>query len=300
MPLMATDLEKSIFQTIAMFSLFEYPPTAFEIWKWLFGTRIAYRYEDVIRLLEQSDWLRGKTEEKNGFYFLLGQEKIIETRHARFFDAVKKFKRVRHAAHYLARVPIIRSAYVCNTLAWMNTKPESDIDLFLVTKKAQVWLGRLLTVFPFAMFGMRPKLGVKDPLCFSFFASEEALNLRALKIEDQDWYLALWIRSLVPLFEGERGKATEENGWVGRFFPNSFSTRSAKIRRLSVLTFPFYFPKFLNFFARVIQVIWLPKHITEIANNDSRVVLTEQMLKFHPNDRRQFFIDELRKICLNV
>lgn len=295
---MPTDLEQSIFRTVAFFSLFDYPVTAFEIWKWLAKPEVAYRLEDVIAILNTSVLLHDRLETREGFFVLKGKLHTLATRHDRFLDATRKFKRLRRAVRYLRLLPTLRSLSVCNTLAWMNTKAESDIDLFLVTKPRRVWTTRVFSVLPFALLGMRPKRGAIDPICFSFFVSSDALDFHHLRLNKDDLYLAQWIRSLVPVIDRDVDKnIIAMNDWVGGLFPNSFAVRPSRLRRSHVGKHQLDSTKMIEWASRRLQRSRLPKDIADLANKDSRVVVSDQMLKFHPNDRRAEFARKLEALC---
>jgi len=295
---MPTDLERSILRTVAYFSLFEYPLTMFETWKWLAEPSVAYKLEDVRSALQTSTWLAARLEQHDGFVMQKGKGDMVATRHTRFLDASRKFHRLHRIGRYLACLPMVRAVAACNTLAWNNTKPESDIDLFIVTVPGTLWLTRLLTVAPFALLGMRPKANAHDPVCFSFFASSDAMAMRGLCLDARDLYLGQWTRSLVPVIDrGDFSRVAEGNGWVERLFPNSYAVKTATPRRVSFRqTRASRLLRLFESFPRLMQKSRLPKEIQAMANRDTRVIVNDRMLKFHPNDRRREFMDRLAKL----
>ncbi len=296
---MSSDLEQSIFKTVAFFSLFEYPLTAFQIWKWLVKPGVAYALEDVQSALATSDWLKARLTCQDGFFVLTGQERMIATRHQRFLDATRKFKRLRRVGRYLAFLPMVKILAVCNSLAWMNTKVESDIDLFLLTKPGRVWTTRFFAVLPLKLLGLRPKRGAVDPVCLSFFASTEAADLRPLRLRKDDLYLAQWVRSLVPIADRQAFAGfTRVNDWASGIFPNSFAVRPAHPRRFRLTSKRRDLARIVEPFFRRLQRSRLPQELRALANRDTRVVVSDTMLKFHPNDRRQEFCDKLEALCL--
>lgn len=294
---MATDLEQSIFRAVAFWSLFDFPLTGFEVWKWLARPAVGYRLEDVRACLERSSWLATRLETQDGFFVLRGKLEMIVTRHSRFLDAARKFKRLRRASRYLAFLPMVKMLAVGNTLAWMNTKPGSDIDLFIVTKPGRVWVTRAFVVLPFALLGMRPKVGAVDPICFSFFASTDAVDLRGLRLGKEDWYLAQWVRSLVPVADREQIAAfTKANDWASGLFPNSYAVRPARPRRFRAWNGHRDAAHLFEPLFRRLQMSRLPANIQSMANKDSRVIVSDEMLKFHPNDRRAEFAAKLEML----
>jgi hypothetical protein len=355
-PTQPTDLDLAIVRTLAWFSLFEYPLTSFEIWKWLKEPVRKYSFFEVESSLETSLWLRGRLVEKVGFWTLKSQsiEIFVASRQARFLNAAKKYKKLRLAARYFSLFPFVRAVFACNNLAWHNTTSLSDIDLFIVVKPGTIWTSRLLLVLPFAFLkkrpiqnpfsptlhhsplrkgfegqtitlppspgfgGTPPKASVggaplptsqglrgashhpttPDPFCFSFFTTEDNLNFKNLLLPDGDPYFAYWLASLVPVFD--RGnlssKISGDNIWLKEFLPNSFS--SATHSEISPRNFCLGFLSHLSFFEswfRQLQQKLLPCEIKDVANLDSKVVINDQMLKFHTNDRRVRFRDEWQK-----
>lgn len=293
-----SDLERSILRTVCFFSLFDYPLTTFEVWKWLAEPTVAYTIQDVRHVLASSDWLAKRLEHHDGSVVLKGKGHLLATRHRRFVDAARKYHRLKRVGRYLALLPMVRAVAACNTLAWNNTKPESDIDLYILATPGTLWLTRLLTVTPFALLGMRPKVGAIDPVCFSFFAASSATAMRGLCLSGRDLYLGQWVRSLVPVIDrGEFAGIATNNGWVEHLFPNSFAMKTAVTRRVSFR--PKHTSRLARIFepfARLIQKPRLPSDIRGLANRDTRVVINDRMLKFHPNDRRGEFLQRLAQL----
>ena len=295
-----SDLERSIFRTVAWFSLSDYPVTGFEIWKWLLRPIVSYRLSEVRTVLQESAWLAERIEHAGGFFVLKGGRGFVQIRHDRYLDAARKYKRLSFALKYLARIPTMKTIAACNTLAWSNTTEASDIDLFIVTSSHRIWVTRLLAAFPFVLMRMRPGSHKRDPFCFSFFVTEHAQDLSCVRLHPDDVYLAQWVRSLVPVFDhGIFEDFQIQNRWVHRLFPNAFATRVARPRRTGQ-THAWFAP--LGLFesvARFLQRRHLPERLRAQANKDTRVVVHDNMLKFHDNDRREEFLARWRALCLN-
>ncbi len=300
----ASDLEESILRTLCWFSVFNYPLTAFEVWKWLIDPSRPYELVEVYRVLEVSPWLAQRFHCSDGYYMLAGCGAVaqhVETRHERFLDAVRKFKKLRRASLFFQLLPGVRAVGAVNTLAWWHTKETSDIDLFIVTKPGFIWSTRFFLVIPFALLGMRPHHhseeddgheGVLDPFCFSFFATRRAIQLESLRHGSLDYYLAFWTKSIVPIFDKDQvfDEVSRINTWTDRVLPNG------KYRKVHHAHAPAEIPalpiqmKLLEPWFRWFQQRRFPESIRSIANVDSRVVVTDDMLKFHENDRRAQFM----------
>lgn len=297
-------LEAAIVRTVAWFSLFDYPLTAFEIWKWL-GSKSAF--SEVEGALRTSVWLRGRLEAKDGFFVLGGRsaETLIAICQERFLDAARKFKKLRWAVRYFSLFPFVRAVFACNTMAWRHTAPESDIDLFIVVAPGTIWLSRLLLVTPFRLLGRRPKQTAVDPFCFSFFVTDDSLSLEKLLLPEGDPYMAYWLASLLPVFdrEGVQNQIVEKNKWAFEFLLNTYSTappspfvlspqnqkREGESKNRGVVDL-------FERLAKRLQQKFLPEQIKTVANLDSRVIVSDSVLKFHVNDRRAYFREAWKKL----
>ncbi len=291
-----TPLEQSIFRTITWFSLFEYPLTVFEVWKWLMEPDRVYDLAEVHAVVSESEWLKDRTQVQNGFIGLAKESlsEQIAIRQERFLDSVRKYKSLRRVSYWFQFLPGVRGVAATNTMAWWHTTGESDIDLYIITKPKMIWSTRLFLVAPFKLLGKRPgaAAGKQDPFCFSFFNCIDNLALESLQIE-RDYYLAFWTKSLIPVLDkdGVFARHVQENRWASARLPHSRLRKAHhqhKPRQVRAL------PIQISFFepvARFVQKRFFPTSIREIANMDTRVVVSDQMLKFYPTDRREQYRD---------
>jgi len=260
----------------------------------------TYELSEVYRAFAESEWLRQKVQFQEGFYALKGTlplAKQIEGRHDRFVDALRKFRILKRVLPFIQIVPGVQSVGVVNTLSWWFTNRESDIDLYIITRPNHIWLTRLLLVAPFALLKKRPHTGAQDPFCFSFFSTREALQMERVKLE-RDYYLAFWCKSIVSLVDhqGDLIQFQQENRWVNRVLPHA---HARSVHPYQTLRYHISFPislGWLNAMSRTLQRRRLPATLKEIANTDSRVVVTDEMLKFHQNDRREFYRDAFESL----
>ncbi len=283
-------LEKSILATIAYFDVFDYPMTVAEIWKWLYKEETPgdlLTLGEIWKTLDNNQLIKSLVGTKRGFYFLKNREELVETRQARYVLAEKKMKRAKRVAGFLKFIPGIKMIAVCNSLAWTNAREKSDIDFFIVTSRSKIWTARFWAAGFSQLLGLRPsKNNTRDKICLSFFVDEEALNLETLALGRPDIYLIYWIAQLWPLYDrgGVYQKFWQANIWIKNFLPNVFS-RKAEIRAEEIQSSGK--TGFGERFFRWLQMKLLPKDLKEAANRDSRVVVTDRILKFHANDRRE-------------
>ena len=259
--------QKNILATLAWFDVFGYPLTAVETVRYskLFGEGILL--EEVFDLLEAIP----QVEHRNGYYFLTGNEKHVASRQQRYRVAKRKLQRARQAARFFGLLPSVRQVSLCNSLAIANAEEGSDIDFFLVCRPGTLWTTRLFLAGVLKLLGLRPTAkNQKDKFCLSFFVSENVSDLSRLELPDDDPYMRMWLATLRCL---------------------SFSTLQSDCHYPMVLRTG----RFVEKIAKRIQMKKFPEQIRKMANLDSRVVISDDILKFHVNDRREFFRDEYYK-----
>lgn len=300
---LASVIEWDCFRVLAYFAYFKYPLTSFEVWKWLSEPEEPWTLAQVMEVLATSTWLHERLSCQDGFYALGGSsagvaEQLLD-RHERFLDALRKYRKLTRVIKLLGRLPYIDAIFVGNSLAYHHTNAESDIDLFVVTRPNRVWTARLLVVSVLAALRQRPGEAKLDPLCCSFFADYDHLDLAALKIDEPDPYLALWLATLIPVIDRRQvsSRLRVMNRWVDLALPN---TRS-------VLRAPHWLPAsgrclpgaiLAETRARQLQETKFTGIIKALANVDTRVVVNDFVLKFHQNDRRAAIIHALEeKLC---
>jgi hypothetical protein len=293
-----SDLELSIFRTLCWFSIFDLPLSTFDLWKWLLKPARPYDLFEVDQALEGSEWLSSRIKRKDGMIFLKTGDLsvILQNHHRQFLDAQRKFRKLRRAAHFFQLIPGVQAVCAVNTLAWWHTHKHSDIDLYIVTKPGRIWSSRFLLVLPFLLFGGRPRHSLvskfTDPFCFSFFSTTSALAMDNFKWNQNDHYLAYWLKSIVPVFDRSDviGQIHEQNKWTDVVLPNACMRQPHPVHQpIAMAPIPIQWSIFEPLFRRL-QRRKFPAILRELANLDSRVVITDDMLKFHDNDRRAEFI----------
>jgi hypothetical protein len=285
-------LAKSIDRTLQWFALFSYPLTDFEIWKWLYAPGVRASCAEVRSALKD-ETLQARVSFLDGFYAPAGKaEAFVATRGERHANAIGKWRQLRAAARAWKYVPGVRAVAAANTLAWWNTRAESDLDVFVITAEGAVWSARSLLVTPYAILGARPggRRADRGAFDFSFFLSESDLNLSRFALPGDDPYLAYWTASLVPLHDpdGLFPRLWKENPWVSEKLPNAFPWDSQPATLRSLRLRP---PRAFERLSRRMQERRFPSAIRERLNRDTCVVADDRALKFHVNDRREAYRD---------
>lgn len=308
MPASPSSLERAILATIAYFDLFSYPLTVVEVWKWLYRDHGAApeTLPNVDQVLRTSPFLAQRLEERDGMFLIRGRGEIVEVRRERYLLAERKFRRLQRVMRILGAMPFVRAVAVCNTLAYANARDESDLDLLVITAPGHIWTARMFATGIATVLGWRPtRTRMRDTICLSFYLSSDAFDLRRLALSDDDLYFRYWLDQLVPVAGDSEliGVLRESNGWYRERLPNAFGTspslrrmhRSSRLavllRRIVERAHSGYLGIALERTYRNWQVTRLPAKLKMLANLDSRVVVSNRMLKFHDNDRREEFLE---------
>ncbi|KKQ27974.1 MAG: hypothetical protein US42_C0003G0031 [Candidatus Magasanikbacteria bacterium GW2011_GWC2_37_14] len=316
---MIDGLKKSILKTLAYFDIFNHPLTKEELFRYLLITDnsdLRIKYTDFIK---QLDGLPGEVRPwrtKSGFYFLPGQEKNVATRQARVKISEQKMKIAVRGIKKIAWVPFVRAVFVCNTIAMGVAEENSDIDVFIIVKKNRIFLARALATLILSLFRIRrTKNKINNRICLSFYVADDQLNLEKVGIKD-DVYLIYWLNNLIPVYdpEGLHKSVVKANKWVERYLINSLqlfvTSRQWKVDN----------GKVGKFFKKILEKVWGAKYgdlieaqakgaqLAKMKMNynsaqnipDTRVIVSDSMLKFHENDRREEYREKWLEKCREI
>jgi predicted nucleotidyltransferase len=219
--------------------------------------------------------------------------------------AQHKYKKAVDVSKILRYVPGIRMIAVCNSLSYNRATEESDIDLFIITRARRIWTTRFFCVGILKLLHERPHstktdtLNSKNKICLSFFVTENNMGLEKYKLGEQDPYLAFWIREIKPLYdEGMYKKFIEKNAWAFNpatkpcvFVPNY-------MRRVRKSVFKYFLDRItgnrIEKIFKSIQLNVMPCTLRKMAYAlDSKVVISDSILKFHTNDRREYYNEQM-------
>ena len=297
---------------VAFFDMFDYVLTDVEIWRML---DIKCRLNQVIEALENFVLEKKQIENKNGFYFLAGRGAIIEERLGRYNFTDRKFKRAVLISKIFKFIPWIKMIAVGNLLGAHNLKDSSDIDFFIVTEDKKIWLTRFFCAGLTKFLGLRPQAdNSRDKICLSFYVSEKAMELSSLRLNvssdaalkgflsdarndnaKDDIYFIHWLAGLTPLYDVDNTyrKLIKANQWLYNSLPNWQPLEPAGRRKIKPFLLGFYH-EIINLLIgglepqfRKLQLKLLPPQLKNLMNQDSRVVINDQIIKLHANDRRE-------------
>jgi hypothetical protein len=206
-------------------------------------------------------------------------------------EAVKYFNtRILKYVPLLKYVPFIKMVAVCNAIALGAADKNSDIDLFIVTSKGRIFFARTVATILFFLLGVR-RYGSKvaDRFCLTFFVTEESLNIDDIRLkEHEDIYLKYWILRLKPIFGlSVYARFMDANG----YFPVEISEEHTKVGFMEKI----FSGRVGNFIEKILKRIHLRRMKKKRFSLNSSIVVSDDMLKFHDIDMREYFFNEYDK-----
>lgn len=309
-------IELFILNTIIYFDLFDFPLTEQEIFQYLYTGGMEggnYSLLEVAECLQTSENLKKiiTPAARGGFYCLKNREEIIKIRLERYNIAAQKYKLALRAIRIFKFLPFLKLAAVCNSLSYFNARKESDIDLFIIASQGRLWLTRLVLIFIITILGLRPpREKAKDKICLSFYVAEDHLDLSDAKMGANDIYFNFWLATLQPVYlrEDYFAKLISTNAWLKKYFPNWLPKQTGYRLRVedSILNKAIYESK--EYFLQGKMGDWVeaktkawqlkkmaPKKKDIAVLHDTRVIISDNMLKFHANDRRLEYLEKFEK-----
>lgn len=188
---------------------------------------------------------------------------------------------------YFAKIPWILSICVWNSLAMNACHKDSDIDLFIICEKRRIWIVRILfTILLTLMWERKNSKNHAGKFCLSFFITENALDFKDISINN-DIYLYYWLKTLKPVINR---RSTYE-----RFMHINFPSEYSEILAVETSKNKNILRIFWNFIEDIIKFFLLPKTKKSFQNlwKPFGVIISEDMLKFHDQDKRKIIRDNV-------
>lgn len=234
-----TTPEKSIIKTIVYHeALGQHPLTSVEIYRCLQkendGDSLPSFY-NVLKLLEASQQLTKYLANQNGFFFLKGNQYFYQQRINRQKIAIAKWRKVRKIAKYLSLTPYLRGLFVSGSLAFSNTKKESDLDFLVVTKENRIWASRTFLSLLLQLIGQR-RHGqvVANKICLNHYLNQNYLTVALQNLSNAHLY-----SHLVPLTNYSNYQLFQkQNAWMANllfFYPSDKQNHQRRLNENSLL-----------------------------------------------------------------
>lgn len=211
--------------TVAYYDVFDYPLTAFEIWKYLLRVDTdswdtcdasVASLEDVVKALE-TDAVRKHMEVEQGFFMLKGRRRLVHRRLTSGKSVIPKLKRIKRLAWWLRFIPYVRMVALTGSLAMKNGDAGSDWDMLIVLRPGHIWMGRTLVTGLLHLTGKRRHgKHIRDRACLNYWITSDSLEIVTKDLFSSNEYFFL-----VPLFGTEEFRKFQlKNLWIKKFRPN--------------------------------------------------------------------------------
>lgn len=290
-------LKLGIIKTIAWFDIFDYPMAKEELQRYgLFSNACSLSEieSELSILVTNRDII-----ESGNFYHLPGREGIVAERKKRFNYADLKFKRAILVSKVFRFVSSVELVALGNLIGSHNLRAKGDIDLLVVVKPGTIWLTRFLLTAIVKLLGVRPSTKkTENTICLSFYTTSGNLNFESIADVDH-LYFYYWLAFLTPIFDRSNVYAQifENNAWLKERLPNFEIILPSSKRTVTAKKFlPFDWlvnaMQPLEYKFKEFELEIMPNELKSMANKDSRVVISDKMLKLHANDRRREFQDK--------
>lgn len=273
--------KKNIIKTLCYFDIFDYPLRLFEINRYLVGIKLSR--QELIEEIRNTSVI----DELNGYYFLLGREKNVTRRIDREKISETKLKKAKSITRILSKIPFIKLIGISGSLSMKNSNYNDDIDMFFITRKNTLWIGRLLVLMVLIISRQKRNKGQKtgkDKICPNMFLSENELTTEHYR---RNLYMAHEISQLRVLYnkDGIYDKFMFQNKWIRDYLPNlkvnKISSDSKKNKKTFLID---NLLQFINSLFYAIQVVYMKKSMTIERVN-------AHMAMFHPVDKGALIMD---------
>lgn len=297
------DFRPALLRTLAFFDLSNYPLTPQELISWMIADTADELPGFIPSLGQIMDILdtMPQVASRNGLYFLRRAESravhMLAQRLERYDIAEQKWQVLMPKVKFLATLPFVCAIFVVNTLAWSNSRADSDVDLCIVTAPHKIWTARQYVTGWAALKHDRPsKTKEKNTLCLSLYLDNTNLDFAPVRVTSQDVHLAMWFAQFHPVYDPEHihMQLNLTNSWVRDILPYSQPVipDARRVIQLSkarqtcksvgeILQIPGTEQLF-----KKIQLRIMPKELKQLANSPG-VVISDSMLKFHDKDPRK-------------
>lgn len=306
-----TDNEQGILRTLAFFDAFNMPLTAEDIFRYYHSEGSKPLRSETEQALSSLLNQNRVTGEESHYRLADRPSSIISDRKQSRMRAIDMLKKSQPWLSCLASWPGVRAISICNNIAFLNASEESDIDLFLIVNPGEIWQTRFALASFLQVFKKRPQPGNEyGKLCLSFIITSDQLDLSFIKLQD-DIYLSYWLKTLLPVYDPEGLVAkTKEANWqlfshLGVLDAPEFEIQFDLSKKLPLFRLghaisstskPIRKP--LENWTRKFQQKRFPPVIRSKAKDEnSEVIISDSMLKFHTNDRRAHYRDLWKKRC---
>jgi len=209
-------IEHCILETLAYFSVFNFPLSIDEIRRFLPPGSNAESLEASLSGLV----VHGVIFKIGNVYSLNDQPDPVKRKADGYARAQQLLPKAMKIGRFLCGFPFVRGIGISGGLSKMYAHEKADFDFFIVTKANRLWIARtFMHLFKKLTF----LSGKQHYYCMNYFLDENALALR-----DQNVYTAIETITLIPVCGDGIRDFFAANGWVCGWFTEYPTVMNAK------------------------------------------------------------------------
>jgi len=199
-------------------------------------------------------------------------------------------------------LPFISEIFLCNSISFNSLKDDSDIDIFIITKKNKLRRARFFSELYFTiLWQKRFKKHKKQKFCLSFYTREDNTNLYPIMLKSKsDIYLWYRLAHLIPLYQEKENNnwLYKDNPWFSGMFPNhpqkyciniwtQIFTWKSIFKRLIEFLFWWLFWKLVEKLIKYTRKPILRYKTKKLWDKWKWIIINDKMLKFYDDKRYQ-------------
>lgn len=200
----------------------------------------------------------------------------------------KKLVIAKKVAKLISKIPTVLFVGITGSLAMMNAKKKSDIDLILITKNGTLWTTRLLVYILLLLtrYQIRiPRQNLeKDKLCLNMWLDETDL---VWSRNDRNIYTAHEIAQIVSLVNKNKTyeKFLHLNRWILLYWSNAVKIKNIK-RSIK--------KKKKGIWSTLIESLLYKLQLAYMKDKMTREVVGTKRAFFHPHNNSSFILNKLK------
>lgn len=288
-------LDKNIISTLLFYQLLNVPClTAFEIYKHLIknSDRTNSSLSNIYKALGNNS----KIKSQNGFYWINDNDQQYKNRILAAKISAQKIKKATRVSRLLKLAPFVKSIAISGSVSMDGAKPESDIDLFIISRKNRIWLSRLATVFLTQIIGQRRhKEIIENKICLNIYIADEHSEYPVKNLANSQMIaksLSIYNENIFSSF------LFNNKNWLGEYIENF--DKNFLLNKGNFLHSTFNAPRFtpIDFLENLIGKI-LSKRISRNSPDAKPpfLVIAESALLFHyPRSKNTEVMEKYNKI----
>ncbi len=279
-------------KTILYFSIFDYPVTREEIFRYSNCPNINDIDREIGFLLN-----KGIIYKIKNYYLKTNSPEHIQRRLMGNKMSKEIMPKALKVSGFIGKFPFVENVSLSGALSKGYYDDDADIDFFIITKPGRLWVARTLLILYKKIF----LLNSKKYFCVNYFISSDHLI-----ISEQNRFTATELTTLIPVCGKKVYESfIKENSWTKQYFPNFNSVDLSNIksikkpwfsRGIEALCNTFIGTILDNLFRSITLIKWKLK-FKHLQPEDFNIALktTKTVSKHHPQHYQKKVIKSLNK-----